>query len=916
MNALVKKEIRLLLPNFLFAGVLALAGLFFQNNTSSLLDGILAFTCFVLCPAAAVMLVLSPFGGEVSAGTFANLLAQPVPRLKIWETKIALLTVALVALTFLWTACFALQTSITQTSLAPRNTLDLVSAVIPFGLAIFSGGLWTVLLLRQVAAAFWFTLLVPGAILTVLAAVFGEHDANFFQGVVVTSMGLYSLAGFFFARRLFLRAQDLQWSGGTIVMPEIGKSKYAGERRVWRPCAALWRKELMLHQSHFVVAFVLLVLHLGVLAVRHFADLSNSKDIKFILEVFWGLWLALPFLVGCTAVAEERKLGTLDSQLVLPAKRRAQFLIKFVVAIGLSLIFGMVMPLVLEGERILPSVHWEIGALQPGWEHTLTSSQKNLLHLLETIRNATPLLTFAFISCAVCFVAFYISSLARNTLQTLAPAVLGIMVAWMLVLGSFAAWNYYYDFLWHGPIGFLIGLPVIAIAVLWLSFKNFQKPRPDARNMAANFAMFLLALVIGIFVTSATYHRFWEKFSRFEPPHGAARLTLANPAKLEMQAGDFSVRLPDNRIWRSWWEHDERINNPITRLFGNFTAKMAPGKFFAETNWLAIRRGHEIVGIKMDGTLWISEVPQIDTVKNNRQWKINRDAMDRMVQFGTETNWSSLAVVGSIYALMTKSDGTLWQWGERNFNTTKTNWPGLRAFAPRRLGKESNWAEISQGSYKMVFYKMDGSGWITDGNWDTNYTQQIQLENDFVLHTAPPLRRGVFVSRVDFWHRLSFLAGIATNGTFRIFADEHIQSGSHKNYRYYGFTPADYQIGNETNWLAAVGGGEKVVTLKNDGTLWLWDFRTRGTVPGAVEWDGKTFAPEIQRTVPVQLGTHADWIAIAGYSHEMVALAADGSLWYWPLASPGNFFNNEGIVPLLDISRKPQLLGNVFAEAR
>lgn len=107
-----------------------------------------------------------------------------------------------------------------------------------------------------------------------------------------------------------------------------------------------------------------------------------------------------------------------------------------------------------------------------------------------------------------------------------------------------------------------------------------------------------------------------------------------------------------------------------------------------------------------------------------------------------------------------------------------------------------------------------------------------------------------------------------------------------------------------------------MVTLKNDGTLWLWDFRTRGTVPGAVEWDGKTFAPEIQRTVPVQLGTHADWIAIAGYSHEMVALAADGSLWYWPLASPGNFFNNEGIVPLLDISRKPQLLGNVFAEAR
>ena len=42
------------------------------------------------------------------------------------------------------------------------NLLDLFTGVGTFGLVVFSGGLWTVLLLRQVAAAFWFTVLVPG----------------------------------------------------------------------------------------------------------------------------------------------------------------------------------------------------------------------------------------------------------------------------------------------------------------------------------------------------------------------------------------------------------------------------------------------------------------------------------------------------------------------------------------------------------------------------------------------------------------------------------------------------------------------------------------------------------------------------------------------------------------------------------
>jgi len=49
-----------------------------------------------------------------------------------------------------------------------------------------------------------------------------------------------------------------------------------------------------------------------------------------------------------------------------------------------------------------------------------------------------------------------------------------------------------------------------------------------------------------------------------------------------------------------------------------------------------------------------------------------------------------------------------------------------------------------------------------------------------------------------------------------------------------------------------------------------------------------------------------------------VALAADGSLWFWPIIDNvedfyGTRSDRPTIHPLLDISRKPQLLGNVFA---
>lgn len=920
MNAFIKKEVRLLLPTFLIGCALAFSNLGFRFQTDGSLTNAWVFIlAFVFSGAVAIMLALNSFGAEFSSGTFANLLAQPISRQKIWDTKIALLAGSLSIIAVCWSGCGILRLFLLGREL---NLLDLFSGIITFGLVTFSGGLWTVLLLRQVAAAFWFTILAPGIMLVIVAAITAFtniQDANFYTGLIVTVLGIYSLAGFFFARWLFFRAQDVQWSGGNIVMPELrGLSAWFSKTsslRVFRPRAALIRKEIQLHQSQFVMAFVLLVLHLGVLATRSLLDLTKSPDLKFILESFWGLWLAMPLLVGCAALAEERKIGTLEGQLCLPLKRRTQFTIKLAVAFGLSLLLGVLIPLVLEGTRILPGIDFHLVGGEAGWVSTMTPLQANIVTALGMLLADLPLWSFVFVTLVICFVSFYVSTLARNTLQTLAPAVVGIMAAVAVVFGSFAPWNFVWEWLWQGPVGFIIGLPIIALAVLLLMFKNFQILRPDWRTGMRNLGVFALALLLSVFAASSVYHRFWENFSAFEPAHGEARLTLRNPAELNLQWSEMNLRLPDGKMWRSWWESSPEHKNPLSRMLGNFSAVIAPGSFLSNSNWLMIERGlQDLVGIKTDGTLWVSEKPMKGEKLPNGRW-LNYDVFDHLMRFGTETNWVSCALVnGSM--LLTKSDGTLWQWGDIDFNFNKREWPGLRNFSPQRVGVESNWAQVSREGYQTVFYKTDDSAWMT-GPWDTNHLAKFELMPGWELHSVPSMKRGEFRSRTIISRGGSFMAGIANEGTFRIFADQHLRFDPQNRYGEYYWSPTNLLIGTGSNWLSVAGGWQKVITLKKDGTLWLWDFGR--------DWhfqnrDEKVFAADVQRTKPVRLGTHSDWISISGNGTEVVALAADGSLWYWPLDNTENssaFYNgnsSEAMHPVLDISRKPQLLGNVFSK--
>jgi alpha-tubulin suppressor-like RCC1 family protein len=935
MNALVKKEIRLLLPNFGFACVLALGGVFIPaNNGDNLFFPIIFILSCVICPAAMVMLALSSFGVEVGSGTFSNLLSQPVPRMKLWQTKFTLLAAALLSVAFLWMASFIMSPFHLGQYHSNQDWLDLFATVTVIGLVIFSGGLWTVLLLRQVAAAFWFTVLVPGVILVILAGLLADQSDTFSEGMLVIVFGLYSLAGIFLARWLFLRAQDVAWTGGTIALPDMRGLKWWGERprqpqavlnigssgalrrRRWHPRAALFWKELQLHQSQFIMAGVLLLLHLGVLAMRKFGHYQKNSSTEFILEIFWLLWLVMPLLVGAAAVAEERKLGTLAGQFCLPVKRRTLFTIKFRIAMLLSVLLGVAMPLLLEGSWIMPDVHF-----LPSWFHfesdylaRLSVWQFSFWHCLEMFNVLAPLLLLLGLAATIGAVSFYTSTLSRNTLQALAPSVLGLVLAFMLNLMLIGTGNYFNHLLGSVCLIYFIGVPVLSITLVAMSFKNFQRPNLGWPAWVQNALVFAAALVFVYVTTTAVYHRAWEKLTPFEPPHGAARFTQANPPTLNNQWSSIYARLSDGRIWEYKNAFYPGIANPLTLLLGYLPlTSQGSGHFLEGSNWVSVRSAYrnESVGLKSDGSIWVSGSPlQIERLAGGG-YKVT--PAGGLTRFGSETNWSSIAPHG-LAMLLVKNDGTLWSWGILTHWNLKIPWPGLRTFTPQRLGTATNWAEVFSAGNQACLRKTDGSVWDTwnqePGHQRTDETEVLEpnfsVQRDLLY--APDRRSSTTIGRG--WN--SQLA-VGTDGIFRIIADQKMNRRSHS----YEWATVNLPFSSDTNWLAVAGNGEKFVTLKDDGSLWLWDFRQP-------YWRrDETYLLAVK---PTRLGTHSDWLAIADTSGGIISLAADGSLWFWPLDSAAEFFaqlggsilwdnnNQSQIQPLLDISRKPRLMGNIFSQ--
>ena len=94
------------------------------------------------------------------------------------------------------------------------------------------------------------------------------------------------------------------------------------------------------------MAFVIAGVYAAALAASTLQTvLPHSREVFDLLSVFYALLVTL--MLGSSASAEERQMGTLSSQALLPIAMSTQWAVKVGVVIGLALLLGLGVPAVL-----------------------------------------------------------------------------------------------------------------------------------------------------------------------------------------------------------------------------------------------------------------------------------------------------------------------------------------------------------------------------------------------------------------------------------------------------------------------------------------------------------------------------------------------------------------------------------------
>jgi ABC-type Na+ efflux pump permease subunit len=219
--------------------------------------------------------------------------------------------------------------------------------------------------------------------------------------------------------------------------------KFTRRQNQW---TASVKKELQLQEITMFLIPSLALLHLIVLTLHHFAPQRISKDLIFAFPLIW--MVAMPLVIGCVAVAEERRYNTLESLLCLPMTKHGQFLVKLAVVMVLGIVLGGILPWVL---------------LHFGGNRIGDFKLKNAVE----------------IAAGVTAISFYASTMSRGLLQALPtavciPALMGMIIALIIKFIEPLNMPLAHDMA-QSPLFPALAWPAAIITFLWLSFNNYKQ---------------------------------------------------------------------------------------------------------------------------------------------------------------------------------------------------------------------------------------------------------------------------------------------------------------------------------------------------------------------------------------------------------------------------------------------------------
>jgi hypothetical protein len=415
--------------------------------------------------------------GSIAAGhdfmhrTLGITLSLPVSRERLWLTRMSTAGAGMIPL-----GALAVMQGL-QISRMRASDVTLEAAVV-FTAPILSGlfvAPWVTLLCRSPLAGTVFTVCLPfvfwmlGELAAMALSPFDPDATVDSQRLKAVAFGLMLIAhwaaGGILSWRRFMRLEAIEGRVGELRLPERlsrRRSAAAAVARTAKPGHPLWRlakKEMRLQQIAFVTAGLYLVICACLWMVHRLRPALDDSFAAIGTFLYVG---SVSILIGSVASAEERQLGTVEWQVLLPLAARKQWAVK----VGIVLVLGAL-----------------LAALLPAFMLYLTSWGDLLPDGVMAM--AIP---FAGFSTGLAIMSLYFSSLCNNGLKAMLISV--PTGAGLLALMGFAR-HYYNDlegalharreyYLLHSGMGgpgswdcFVTWAPVILLGGLWLLTLRF-----------------------------------------------------------------------------------------------------------------------------------------------------------------------------------------------------------------------------------------------------------------------------------------------------------------------------------------------------------------------------------------------------------------------------------------------------------